>query len=230
MVNKEIKLKKFVFNIAAFAFLLSFVNPQPVFAASSVIFQPNFQQVSANRTFKVDVLLRTDQSLVGVDIVAKYDKKILEVVSIEKGPAFDLMPLKAGGNGSLKITGLTESSFTGTGKLATITFSGKKVGETKLTLVYKPKSTLDSNFTTAEVKDVLSTTVVGTYQVGSGWQRTLEFLRQLIASFLFPFFIFMIFVGIAVYLYLRWRKKQEEGGSGAYTAPDVPLDRPPENY
>lgn len=111
----------------------------------------------------VRVVIKTDHETAGTDAILRFDPKILETSasSIEKGTIYQEYPglqvdLNKGLINISGIIGFGQPNFTGSGVLATVTFKAKAAGNTTVTLVFQPGSTIDTNIVDAtSSEDVL---------------------------------------------------------------------------
>jgi hypothetical protein len=195
----------------------------------TVILEPAFQELKVDEDFKVAVIINSEQPIVGVDVVIKFDPEVLKVISIDEGDAFPLMPLKVENENFIKITGLAEGKepFSGNSTLASIQFKAKSAAETKLEIDRAEGSTTDSNFTTSKVTDVLGTAEAGNYKIGTPVERGIAGVRKLVVT-LFPIAIFLVILGIVGFLGYRWWKRYQNEPKDVFIPEHVPLDKPPE--
>ena len=116
-----------------------------------------------NEVISVNVMVESGgHDLDGVDLIIRYDPKILEATSggIIKGKIFDEYPLKSvdSKKGLIAISGISslKSSFKGTGLFATMNLKAKAPGITALTVDFATGSTSDSNLVEAgSARDIL---------------------------------------------------------------------------
>jgi hypothetical protein len=196
---------------------------------SQILFSPSYQQVPVGEEFKVDVIVISDKPSVGADVKIDYDARVLEVVSIDAGEAYDKVPLKSGTDGTISITGLIERGsglFSGTGRIATLNLKAIDAGDTILKVQFEPGATTDSNITSAEASDTLTSADKGTFLAGSSFQRSVGAAKRFALRAL-PLFIFLVFAGVAIYVAYRYMKKQQKLPKDVFIPREVPLDRPP---
>jgi hypothetical protein len=176
--------------------------------------------------FKVDILISTEEKLVGADVKISFDSNILEVVGIEDGEAFKLEPLKVSKDGAISITGLAESKnkFSGKAVFATLSLKAKDAGDTKLKIAFSKGSTTDSNLTKEKATDVLTKVGEGHYIIGTAAQRTGAGIKKS-AWQIILILIIILLIAALIFLYYRWRKYQKE--TEDIFVPSVPLDKPP---
>ena len=223
-----------LFLLGVFLIVFLFVFRGVSFAQTSgpsIFLSPEFQELKVNEEFTVEVLLSSNQKLIGADALLSFKPEILEVVSIDDGNIFSKTPLKSVENGKIKITAVEEDrgkTFSGEGSLAKIKFKTKDAGETDLELELTQGSTTDSNLTTAEVKDVLSEVKNSNFVVGSPLQRGTASVRRAFVKVL-PFLVFLLFVGVLAFFGYRWWKKQQGTPRNVFVQRKVPLDKPPSN-
>lgn len=195
--------------------LYPFLFDQAVFAqnqSQKILLSPNYQEMPLGAGFKVDVLIVSEETLIGADVKIDYDDRVLEVISIDSGEAFDMVPKKVANEGVISITGLKSqagSPFYGIGRLATLNLKTIGAGDTTLRTQFEPEKTTDSNLTTAQVKDILEQAEDSSFAIGSSFQKVLGSTGRFVLKAA-PLFIFLIFVGIAAYVVYRWWRYQKE--------------------
>lgn len=214
-------------------FLLAIVFSQASIAVeknSKIILSPSYQELSVGKEFKVDVVVVSDTPSVGADVKIDYDARVLEVVSIDIGEAYDLMVLKSATEGTITITGLIGRGnplFNGAGRIATLNLKTVDAGDTNLNIKFEAGATTDSNITSPEVVDTLTTVDQGTFLVGSPLEKSIGAAKRFALKGL-PLFIFFIFVGVAGYVAYRYWKQQQKLPKDVFIPKEVPLDRPPQ--
>lgn len=196
---------------------------------SKIILSPSFQQVGIGKEFTVDVLVSSDTPSVGADVKIDFDDRVIEVVSIDVGEAYDLLPAKSAKDGTINLIGLMEregGSFLGTERIATLNLKTVDAGDTSLNIQYESGATTDSNVTSIEVKDTLVGVDQGVFVVGSPFERSLGAAKRFAFQAL-PVFIFLLVLGIAAYVVYRWWKEQQSQPKNVFTPREVPLDKQP---
>ena len=128
--------------------------------AATLNLTPAAKTVAVGQTFTVDVQLDTKGAAIdGVDLYfLKFDPKVLEVVDsnpgtsgiqISPGNSLALTLANSANNATGQIqfsqTVSAGSTFTGTAKLATITFKAKSAGTSNLSFDFRSGSTTDTN-------------------------------------------------------------------------------------
>lgn len=116
-----------------------------------------------NETVPVTVTLQTASEISGVDLIVRFDPKILEATpaGLIKGSILDEYPLLSVDTkqGLIAISGVSSlggKGFKGIGQFATINFKTKMSGKTSLTIDFKKGSTADSNLVDVNTsKDIL---------------------------------------------------------------------------
>ena len=216
-------------TFAAFGFGLASAQDQTQ-KDSSILLQPNFQELPLNAEFTVDVLVQTEDQLVGADLKIKFDKNTLEVVSIDQGETFDQIPLKVVGDGTVDITVVSTppKKFTGEGRLVSLKLRAKDAGDTKIEFIFTAKSTTDSNLSNTGVGDSLTKVDSGHYVIGTAAQRGAASLRRSIVQ-LISILVFFIIAAVLGYLFYRRYKASREKPPDVFYPEEVPMDRPPEN-
>ena len=226
MTKIKLLLLPFVF------FVLTVVFTSAPFAAgnsSKIILSPSFQQIGIGKEFTVDVLILSDTPSVGADVKIDYDERVIEVVSIDVGEAYDLLPVKSAKSGTINLTGLMEREgglFLGTERIATLHLKTIDAGDTSLNIQFNQGDTTDSNITSIEVKDTLVEVDQGVFVVGNPFERSLGAAKRFAFKSL-PVFIFLLVLGIASYVGYRWWKEQQSLPKNVFTPREVPLDKPP---
>lgn len=196
---------------------------------SKIILSPSFQQIGVGEEFTVDVLVSVGTPSVGADVKIDYDNRVIEVVSIDVGEAYDLLPVKSAKDGTISLTGLMEREgglFLGTGRIATLNLKTIDAGDTSLNIQYESGATTDSNVTSVEVKDTLKEVDQGVFVVGNPFERSLGAAKRFALQAL-PVFIFLLVMGIASYVAYRWWKEQQAQPKNVFTPREVPLDKAP---
>ena len=213
-------------------FVLTIIFTGISFAAensSKIILSPSFQQISVGKEFTVDVLISSNIPSVGADVKINYDDRVIEVLSIDVGEAYDLLPVKSAKDGTINLTGIMEREgglFRGTERIATLNLKTIDAGDTSLNVQFNDGGTTDSNITSIEVKDTLKGVDRGVFVVGSPFERSLSTAKRF-AFKTSPIFIFFLVLGISAYVVYRWWKKQQARPKNVFTPREVPLDKPP---
>jgi hypothetical protein len=142
--------------------------------AAVLSLRPNKASFSTTSPFQIEVWVNTRNKPVdGTDVFLSFNPKMLEAadISFDKGvfpntPARDFI-LRQGSTGMLRFSALVEpgSSFTGQGKIATITFKPTGKGATSVEFVFEKRgSTVDSNVG-YHGQDMLGRVVNGSYNL-----------------------------------------------------------------
>ncbi len=197
---------------------------------SKIILSPSFQQINIGEEFTVDVLVLSDTPSVGADVKIDYDDRVIEVVSIDAGEAYDLLPIKSAKEGTIYLTGLMEREgglFFGTERIATLNLKTIDAGDTALNVQFNKGDTTDSNITSIEVKDTLGGVDQGVFVVGSPFERSLGAAKRFAFKSL-PVFIFLLVLGVSAYVGYRWWKKKQAQPKNVFIPREVPLDKPPD--
>lgn len=155
------------------------IPAQSLAIGPNLALSPAVQSVSIGQTFTADILLDTKgMAIDGVDIYSlRYNPAILEVqdantsvngVQISAGTllANTLTNTVNAANGTIQFSQVTTggSTYTGSGKLATITFKGKAVGTSLITFNFTPGKTSDTNVA-GSGQDKLTSVTNGSYAV-----------------------------------------------------------------
>ncbi len=105
-----------------------------------------------NEAVPVAVMIDTaGRTIDGVDLIVKYDPKILEITTadLRQGNILDEYPLMSvdSSKGLISISGISKSGngFSGSGQFAVISLQAKAKGKTDLVVDFNPGSTADSN-------------------------------------------------------------------------------------
>ncbi len=137
----------------------------PVKAASaSFKFSPSEQTITTNTPFKVAIVVDpAGYSIGGAGSIILYDPQVINVLSIDPGPIFVDYPIAAIDNthGKLTISGIASSDhfITDQGVFATITVVTKDLGNSKMSFLFSPGATTDSNIAISTGNgDILSNT------------------------------------------------------------------------
>ncbi len=151
MQNQNAKVKICILILVALVFIFS---PKPTFA-QTLSFDPTQQGVVVGQQFTVKININTGgQQTSGADALITYDPNILSVVSASNGgfyTNFANNPLSSVNNKYL-ISGFETDSTSlksGTGTLATVTFSGKANGTSVVSFDCTTGSKSDSNIIAA---------------------------------------------------------------------------------
>lgn len=100
------------------------------------------------QTFEIAITLNTDGADVRkAEAVITFDPAKLTVTTISPGAIFSSYPQKSFSEGTIRLAGemAGTASFSGIGKLGTITFQGKSAGTTTLSFSCTPGETNESN-------------------------------------------------------------------------------------
>lgn len=150
-------------------------------SAATLTLSPSSQTVSAGDTFSVDILLDTQgQPIDGVDLQAlnynPYNLQLQDADAQQMGTqiqAGTLMPSTLANsvdttNGKIVFSQITNagSTYTGSGKLATVTFKALVAGTAKLTFDFTSGATADSNVA-SQGKDILTAVINGQYIINN---------------------------------------------------------------
>lgn len=160
-------MKKFIFIL-----LFVLINPSGVLAAT-ISLSPQARIVKPGETFSIDVIIDTKgESVISADALFTHDKTLMEAITVTDGTFFPdnyhlLTPGEPLVAGALSKTG---ESYTGTGKIATITFKALKEGLDTLTFKCTPGKTADTNIAKAsDGSDIVecSALIDGKYTISS---------------------------------------------------------------
>ncbi len=108
-------------------------------------------EVNVGDKVTLTIIVTSPVAVDGVDLVAKYDPKILSASdnSIHTGTIFPQYPLsKIDSAGFLRISGISNPNtarFAGKGVFATVDFKAVKSGKAEISVVFTQGSTTDSN-------------------------------------------------------------------------------------
>src|SRR3989338_7560680 len=169
----------------------TFTTPTPTPTPTSVsgpnlASSPSSQNVSVGQTFTVDINLDTKGAAIdGVDIYSlRYNPAILEVVDSNTSQsgiqiipgtllANTLTNTVNASNGTIQFSQVTAggSTYTGSGKLASITFKAKSAGTSALTFDFTLGNTSDTNVAGAG-QDKLASVTNGSFTVTGGTTQT----------------------------------------------------------
>lgn len=120
-------------------------------------------EAKVGENLRVDMELTTNSQTDGADLIIKYDPKVLDLVTngtlaATVGKTYQDYPANsADPSGVITISGVsTGKGFSGTGVFATIKFSAKATGTTKVSVDFTAGSTTDSNVTeSSSGRDIL---------------------------------------------------------------------------
>ena len=129
--------------------VLLFILAKPAsVSAATLSLSPQARLIKPGETFSVDVLINTKgESVTFADVYFTHDKTLLEAITVTNGTFFPntyhvLTPGEPYLSGALSQTG---ESYTGTGKVATITFKALKEGVDTMAFKCAPGKTADTN-------------------------------------------------------------------------------------
>ena len=117
-------------------------------SAATLSLSPQARLIKPGETFSVDVLINTKgESVTFADVYFTHDKTLLEAITVTNGTFFPntyhvLTPGEPYISGALSKSG---ESYTGTGKVATITFKALKEGVDTMAFKCTPGKTADTN-------------------------------------------------------------------------------------
>ena len=163
-----------------FAFLAFFMLPTTVGAATLQL-DPTSVKCTVSGTCTVDVVLDAgSDQILATDARLTYDSSVVDVTAIADGTYLTIGKKDFATAGEIYIAGIVDDPAqykTGSGTLATITFTGKKDGTTTLSFVCKPGETAtDSNIAKNDLNatDIIQCSDNGssTISVGKGTGTT----------------------------------------------------------
>ncbi len=139
-------------------------------ASASLYLMPATKVVDVGGQFKVDIMLDTGGAEVSaVDAVLNYPADKLEYVSAQAGTILPQMAVRSNTAGSLSLNFISSSgTYSGTGKLATITFKAKAAGSAPVTFKFVQGSTTNDSNVVSNNEDILATVSGGTYTIQAG--------------------------------------------------------------
>lgn len=123
--------------------------PEPTIRAkgSLTLFGP--QEAQIGREFLIEVNLKTEALVDGVDVVLQFNPKILEAKAASPSALFPTYPFIKfdNQNGRAEVSAATKINqpFKGEGSLVTVSFVPKTPGETLIILLAEEENTTDSN-------------------------------------------------------------------------------------
>ena len=179
-------------NLVKLTFLFSFGVLVVLFfphnaKAATLAVSPTSNTVTVGSNFTVSVVLDTaSQSVAGVDVYSlHFNPAVLQVVDADSGTSGiqitpgTLMPVNQyntvnNATGVIQFSQISSTSgtnFTGTGNLASITFTTIASGNSTLTFDFTPGSTTDCNVAVL-YSDVLTAVTNGSYTVSAGSDAT----------------------------------------------------------
>ncbi|MBU1032217.1 cohesin domain-containing protein [Patescibacteria group bacterium] len=125
---------------------------QTVLTGGKISLQTSKTTVNVSEIIPVSVIIDSGGHMInGVDLIIKYDPKVLEVVSdgLIKGTMFDNYPLISSDadTGLISISGISEAQngVKDAGQFATVNLKTKVAGTTSLMVDFEKDSTIDSN-------------------------------------------------------------------------------------
>ena len=133
--------------LLVFMLVLVLARPGAV-SAATLSLSPQARLIKPGETFSVDVLINTKgESVTFADVYFTHDKTLLEAITVTNGTFFPntyhvLTPGEPYISGALSKSG---ESYTGTGKVATITFKALKEGVDTMAFKCTPGKTADTN-------------------------------------------------------------------------------------
>jgi hypothetical protein len=148
-------------------------------AGPELLLSPPIAKLKPAENQNVDIILKAaGEPIIGVDLVLKFDPKIIAAVDAVPGqPGIQLAARESkltviknevdNQNGEVIFSALTAPGQTISARsvLATMIIKAKRPGKTKLYFKYKPGFTTDTNATTAASGDVLDRTLGAEYVV-----------------------------------------------------------------
>jgi len=142
--------------------------------AATLQFDPSTASAAVGET--VDIIVKADagsDEILAVDAIIKYDKSILEVVSIADGDFLSILQKNYSVAGTISMTSIVQDPghpVTGSGELATVTFKVKADGTTNITFFCTPGDSTDSNIAknNADATDIIQCADNGTAVITAG--------------------------------------------------------------
>jgi len=154
--SKVKKIKSLPFLVLCF--LIFGFSAKAVNAAPRLFFDPSSGSYDAGASFDIVVNIDTDnQSIIAVDALIDYDSTKLQVSTVTAGAFFeDVSNDVSNGRISIYAAPLTAlSEKTGTGQIATISFTSTGEGTAAVSFLCESVSEIDSNIWTSEGNDVI---------------------------------------------------------------------------
>jgi len=166
-----VKKYKALLSLALF-FLIFSVSAEAVSAAPRLYLDPTEGSYNVNGSFEVVVNINTDgQTIVATDALINYDSSKLQVDGVSAGDFFgDVTSDVSGGRISIYATPKTAlSGKSGSGVVATISFSAIGAGTASVSFLCEAGSDLDSNIWSEDFNDVIgcASNGSGSYTIGS---------------------------------------------------------------
>lgn len=137
---------------------------------ASLRLSPSRATLTPGEVFEVSILLDTGQSKVdGADAVLKYNPRMLELLSLERGTLFEEYISEEADreNGEITLAGVTFSPRKKNGTLGHLAFRALKKGSTTVFFEFLPGATKDSNVALAGAGgvDILKEVVNAQYAI-----------------------------------------------------------------
>lgn len=163
-------LSKKVALVFVFLFSCFFVTKADALAGASFSLSPSTGVCIPGGTFKLNIILNSDQPSSGATAIIKYDSSILEAVTLTNGSIFPVELINSIDSSAGKVrldagaNFANPSNFTGSGTFGTIKFKVLRVGSASLSFDFTAGDTKDSNVAHAEThNDILTSTSGGSY-------------------------------------------------------------------
>ena len=144
------------------------IFPSNIWAASASLYlTPATKVVNVGGQFNVDVMLDTGGADVSaVDVVLNYPADKLEYVNAQAGTILPQMAVRSNTPGTLSLNFISASgTYSGTGKLVSLTFKAKAAGSAPITFKFVQGSTTDDSNVVSNNEDILATVSGGTYTI-----------------------------------------------------------------
>ena len=150
--------------------VVGIIFPSNIWAASASLYlTPATKVVNVGGQFNVDVMLDTGGADVSaVDVVLNYPADKLEYVNAQAGTILPQMAVRSNTPGTLSLNFISASgTYSGTGKLVSLTFKAKTAGSAPITFKFVQGSTTDDSNVVSNNEDILATVSGGTYTIQS---------------------------------------------------------------
>lgn len=197
--------------------------------AASFKLDPEVVSTESGKEFDINVFIDTGKVKTdGADIVLKYNAEILEVLEIIPGESYPSYPIKEAVDGTIKITGLADSSgpfFSGNELFATVKFKAKFGGEETINIEFTNDSTTDSNIAVHKKGTDALTEIGESILYIGGEPPPSSLVSSSVVSKILLAVVYVIIIVVVGYFGYKWwiKRRQPE-----YFIPEqAPLDKPP---
>jgi len=197
--------------------------------AASFKLDPEVVSTESGEEFDVNVFIDTGKvETDGADIVLKYNSEILEVLEIIPGEIYYDYPIREAFEGTVKITGLANSSgpfFSGNELFATVKFKAKFGGEETISIEFTNDSTTDSNIAIhGSGTDALTEIGESILYIGGEPPPSSLVSGSVVSRILLAIVYVIIIVVVGYFGYKWWLKRRQP----EYFIPEqAPMDKPP---